>query len=59
MTEPEAPQRIAVIWSPEGRADLRAIDRETAMQILHCVDRYLANRTAPPSWKAQNSGKHS
>jgi hypothetical protein len=21
------------------------IDRETAMQILHCVDRYLANRT--------------
>ena len=45
MTEPEAPQRIAVIWSPEGRADLRAIDRETAMQILHCVDRYLANRT--------------
>jgi mRNA-degrading endonuclease RelE of RelBE toxin-antitoxin system len=45
MTEPEASQRIAVIWSPEGRADLRAIDRETAMQILHCVDRYLANRT--------------
>ena len=45
MTGPEAPQRIGVIWSPEGRADLRAIDRETAMQILHCVDRYLANRT--------------
>ena len=22
-----------------------AIDRETAMQILHCVDRYLATRT--------------
>ena len=34
-----------MIWSPEARADLRAIDRETAMQILHCVDRYLANRT--------------
>jgi hypothetical protein len=45
MTEPPAPERIAVIWSPEARADLRAIDRETAMQILHCVDRYLANRT--------------
>jgi mRNA-degrading endonuclease RelE of RelBE toxin-antitoxin system len=45
MTEPPAPERIAVIWSPEGRADLRAIDRETAMQILHCVDRYLASRT--------------
>ena len=39
MTEPPAPERIAVIWSTEGRADLRAIDRETAMQILHCVDR--------------------
>ena len=45
MTEPQAPQRIAVIWSPEARTDLRTIDRETAMQILHCVDRYLANRT--------------
>lgn len=45
MTEPPAPERIAVIWSPEARADLRAIDRETAMQILHCVDRYLASRT--------------
>ena len=33
-----------MVWSPEGRAELRAIDRETAMQILHCVDRYLANR---------------
>ncbi len=45
MTEPPAPERIAVGWSPEARADLRAIDRETAMQILHCVDRYLASRT--------------
>lgn len=45
MTEPQAPERIAVIWSPEARADVRAIDRETAMQILHCVDRYLANHT--------------
>jgi mRNA-degrading endonuclease RelE of RelBE toxin-antitoxin system len=45
MTEPQTPQRIAVIWSPEARAELRAIDRETAMQILRCVDRYMANRT--------------
>ena len=44
MTEPPAPERIAVIWSPEARTDLRAIDRETAMQILYCVDRYLASR---------------
>jgi mRNA-degrading endonuclease RelE of RelBE toxin-antitoxin system len=45
MTEPSAPERIAVIWSLEARADLRAIDRETAMQILRCVDRYLASRS--------------
>jgi mRNA-degrading endonuclease RelE of RelBE toxin-antitoxin system len=31
--------------SEEARADLRVIDRETAMQILYCVDRYLASRT--------------
>jgi mRNA-degrading endonuclease RelE of RelBE toxin-antitoxin system len=43
VTEPPAPERIAVIWLPEARADLRAIDRETAMQILYCVDRCLAN----------------
>ncbi|MGA7413072.1 MAG: hypothetical protein WBW33_21525 [Bryobacteraceae bacterium] len=43
--ENDAPERIAVIWSPEARADLRAIERGNAMQILHCVARYLANRT--------------
>ncbi len=40
----QQPERIAVTWSPEARADLRAIGRETAMQILYCIDRYLANR---------------
>ena len=44
MSEDSAPERIAIIWSPEARANLRAIERETAVQILHCVDRYLANR---------------
>ncbi|MFO0284237.1 MAG: type II toxin-antitoxin system RelE family toxin [Acidobacteriota bacterium] len=44
MSEDAAPERIAVIWSPEARADLRAIDRETAMPILYCLDRYLASR---------------
>jgi hypothetical protein len=34
VSQEAAPQRIAVIWSPEARADLRAIDRETAMRIL-------------------------
>jgi mRNA-degrading endonuclease RelE of RelBE toxin-antitoxin system len=44
MSEDTVPERIAVIWSPEARADLRAIDREPAMQILYCVDRYLISR---------------
>ena len=44
MTEDAAPERIAAIWSPEARGDLRATDRETAMQILYCVDRYLTTR---------------
>ena len=39
MSEDDAPARIAVMWSPEARADLRAIDRENAMQILYCLDR--------------------
>ena len=46
MTESPRRPRIAVVWAPEARADLRAIDRATALEILHCVDRYLANRTA-------------
>ncbi len=45
MNEDAAPERIALLWSQDARADLRAIDRETAMQILHCIDRYLASRT--------------
>lgn len=44
MNEPPAPTRWSVIWSPEARSELRAIDRETALQILHCIDRFLGNR---------------
>jgi len=44
MSESPLPPRIAVIWSPEARADLRAIDRQTALDILHCLDRYFASR---------------
>lgn len=44
MSEETAPERISVIWSPEARTELRAIGRETALQILHCIDRYLASR---------------
>ena len=45
MSEEPAPERIAVTWSPEARADVRAIERDTAMLTLYCIDRYLANRT--------------
>lgn len=45
MSQDPVPERIAVVWSPEARADLRAIDRTTAMQILSCLDRYLASRS--------------
>lgn len=45
MSDAAAPGRIAVIWSLEARTDLRAIDRETAMPILYCLDRYLASRS--------------
>jgi mRNA-degrading endonuclease RelE of RelBE toxin-antitoxin system len=44
VSEEPAPERVAVIWSPEARADLRAIERATAMQILHCVGRYPIDR---------------
>ncbi len=44
MNEESARERIAIIWSVEARADLRAIDRESAMQILNGIDRYLATR---------------
>ena len=36
--------RIAVIWAQDARASLRAINKETALQILHCLDRYLRTR---------------
>ena len=44
MSEQQAPARLAIVWSEEARADLRRIDRETALDILHCADRYLATR---------------
>jgi mRNA-degrading endonuclease RelE of RelBE toxin-antitoxin system len=34
-------QKKMVTWSPEARADLRAIDRETALRILRAIDGYL------------------
>ncbi len=34
--------KFAIVWSPEARADLRAIDREIALRILHAIDNYLS-----------------
>jgi mRNA interferase RelE/StbE len=31
-----------ILWSPEARADLRSIDRETAIRILRTIDSYLS-----------------
>lgn len=35
----------SVAWAPQARVDLRAIDRETALQILQTIDRYLSTGT--------------
>jgi len=34
---------MAVIWSPEARAELRGIGREIAVLILLSLDRFLVN----------------
>ncbi len=54
MSDEPAPERIAVIWSPEARADLRVIGRQTAIEVLHCID--LATRTGDVK-TAQTAGK--
>jgi mRNA-degrading endonuclease RelE of RelBE toxin-antitoxin system len=36
-----ASPKIGVEWPKEARADVRRIDRATAMQILYCLTRYL------------------
>jgi mRNA-degrading endonuclease RelE of RelBE toxin-antitoxin system len=36
--------RQSIVWSEEARSDLRAIDRQIALDILHCTDRYLSTR---------------
>jgi hypothetical protein len=42
--QPEGQQRGArvktFIWEPAARADLRRIDRQTALRILHTLTRY-------------------
>ena len=33
-----------VTWSTRARSDMRAMDRQTALEILHGIDRYLSNQ---------------
>ena len=47
MSEEQTPAalvRLSIIWSVEAHTDLRRIDRLTALDILHCANRYLATR---------------
>ena len=44
MSEESAPERTAIIWSPEARVDLRAIDQDVAMRVLYCIDDYASKR---------------
>ena len=44
MSEQPVSPRLTINWSLDARANLRAIDRETALDILHCLDRYIATR---------------
>jgi mRNA-degrading endonuclease RelE of RelBE toxin-antitoxin system len=32
-----------VLWAPEARDQLRSVERDTALQILHAVDDFLTN----------------
>jgi mRNA-degrading endonuclease RelE of RelBE toxin-antitoxin system len=40
----DAPERTAITWSPAARADVRAIERNAATQILGCIDDYITRR---------------
>lgn len=44
MSEKPAARRTSIAWALDARADLRAIDRASALEILHCIDRYLTAR---------------
>jgi len=44
MNEEDVPERIAITWSPAARADVRAIERNAAMQILGCIGDYITRR---------------
>jgi mRNA-degrading endonuclease RelE of RelBE toxin-antitoxin system len=36
--------RMSIVWTEEARDSLRLIDRAVALEILHCIDRFLLTR---------------
>jgi mRNA-degrading endonuclease RelE of RelBE toxin-antitoxin system len=44
VSDAQAPKRIAVSWSENARDDVRRMDKVTAIQVLYCLDRFLASR---------------
>jgi mRNA-degrading endonuclease RelE of RelBE toxin-antitoxin system len=44
MKEDPPSVRIKIAWGPEAKAQLRAIDQQEALAILHCLDRYVSHR---------------
>jgi mRNA-degrading endonuclease RelE of RelBE toxin-antitoxin system len=36
--------RLSIEWTGQAKDQLRAIDKKTALEILHCADRYLNSR---------------
>jgi mRNA-degrading endonuclease RelE of RelBE toxin-antitoxin system len=44
VSEEKKPARLSIIWSLEARAELRRVDRDTALDILRCTGRFLATR---------------
>lgn len=44
MSGKSGSMRLSIRWSDNAKDELRAVDRATALQLLHCVDRYLASR---------------
>lgn len=45
MSVGSGPTRLSIRWPPEAQADIRAIDRATAFDILRCIDKYLISRS--------------
>jgi mRNA-degrading endonuclease RelE of RelBE toxin-antitoxin system len=44
VSEGIRPTPLSITWSLDARNDLRAIDRQTALDILRCAGRFIATR---------------